>query len=313
MGGSRSRAKPSKRPGHKINGANFADRFFLGAGLGIISVRYQYDKKYSENFEGQTTGRANQCKSCFNNFVLNETRTTTGSGVNFTLGAIVKPIDYLQFGISYVTGSAYQLNDSYNGNMTSNWNNFDYYNNGKPLNSVSSKTYDDPVNYGLSTPGRLTFGTAIFIPKKGFITADIELVNYSSATTNNFSKQDFTYQIDADAEINSVASSRFKSVTNIRIGAEYRFNKFRVRAGYNAMGDPYSRKPTERINYSLTNLSSFSGGVGYRKSNLFVDLAIVYTQGDGYYVPYSLKNFPSPDYTYNNSTTRIMFTVGFPF
>jgi hypothetical protein len=294
-------------------GANFSDVVYLGAGLGITSVRYQYDKTYTENFEGQTTGRANQCKGCFNNFVLKETRTTTGSGVNFTLGAIVKPIDFVQVGVSYITGTSYQLNDSYNGSMTSSWNNFDYYNNGKPLNNVSSKTIDDPVNYGLVTPGRFTFGTALFIPKKGFITADVELVNYSKASTNNFSQQDYTYQIDADEEVNSAVSSRFKSVTNIRVGGEYRFDKFRVRAGYSVMGDPYSRKPTERINYSFTNLSSITGGVGYRKPNLFIDLAIVYTQGDGYYVPYSLKNFPSPDYTYTNSTTRIMFTVGFPF
>jgi hypothetical protein len=299
-------------------GANFLDKIFLGASLGITSLRYQYDKTYSENFEGQKMN----CNGCFNNFKLHEVRTTTGSGVNLTLGAIIKPIEFVQFGISYITSTAYQLTDTYKGSMSSSWNNFDYYNNGqKLLNNVSIDIDDpdpnrntlDPVNYGLGTPGRLNIGTALFLPKKGFITADIELVNYANASTSSFSEQLYNLTWDATNDVNKVVSSRFQSVTNIRLGAEYRYNDFRFRGGYSMMGNPYVKKPTDRINYSLTNLASITGGIGYRKAKFFVDLALVYTQGDGYYLPYSVSFAPSPYYSYTNSTTKIMFTVGFPF
>jgi hypothetical protein len=303
-------------------GANFLDKIFLGASLGIISVRYQYDKTYSEDFSGQTIGEIppNQtkprCQGCFNNFKLKETRTSTGSGVNLTLGALVKPVDYFQFGFSYTTSSAYQLTDSYNGTMTSSWNNYDYYGL-RNLTDQSSSTIDDPVNYSLSTPGRLKVGAAFFIPKKGFITAEIETVNYASASTSNFSDQLYSLTIDANSNVNRVVTSRFKSVTNLRIGGEYRIKNFRVRGGYNLMGNPYARQPFDRINYSLTDLGSISGGIGYRTAKFFVDMAVIRTQGNGYYLPYSVSSTfsdaPPPDYKYVNSTTRIMFTVGFPF
>lgn len=301
-------------------GANFNDKIFLGAGLGITSVRYSYDKTYKENYEGQKV--QSPCNDCFNNLRLTENRSTTGSGVNLTLGALFKPIDYVQFGVAYITPSAYQLNDTYTATMTSSWNNYEYYGpgTGKRLNNESFSTNDtdpsnptDPVSYGLSTPSRFTLGAAFFIPKKGFITADIELINYGNASTNNFSEQLYSLTIDAPSEVNNRVSSRFKSVTNMRIGAEYRIKKFRIRAGYNLMGDPYLRKPSDRINYSLTNVNSISGGVGYRQAKFYVDLALVNTQGDGYYVPYAVASPVSPYLNYSNSTTRIMFTVGFPF
>jgi Outer membrane protein transport protein (OMPP1/FadL/TodX) len=301
-------------------GANFNDKIFLGAGLGITSLRYSYDKTYKENFEGQKV--QSPCNTCFNNLELKETRSTTGSGVNLTLGVLFKPIDYFQFGISYVTPSVYQLTDTYTASMTTSWNNYEYYGpgTGKRLNNESFSTNDtdpsnpnDPVSYGLNTPSRFTFGSAFFFPKKGFIAADVELINYSNASTSNFSEQLYSLTIDAGSEVNNKVSSRFKSVANVRIGGEYRIKKFRLRAGYNFMGDPYLRKPIDRINYSLTNMSSISGGVGYRQTKFYIDLAIVNTTGNGYYVPYSVNSPVSPSLNYLNSITSIMFTVGFPF
>jgi hypothetical protein len=163
------------------------------------------------------------------------------------------------------------------------------------------------------TPSRFTAGAAIFIPKKGFITADVELVNYSKATTSSFSEQLYSLTIDASSEVNRPVSARFKSVANLRIGAEYRIKKFRLRGGYSIMADPYVRRPTDRINYSLTDMNSITGGVGYRDAKFFVDLAVVNTQGEGYYVPYAVAAPVSPSVDYSNRTTRIMFTVGFPF
>jgi hypothetical protein len=300
-------------------GANFNDKFFLGGGLGIMSVRYGYDKTYTENYEGQIM--LAPCNDCFNNFKLRETRTTTGSGVNLTLGALVKPVDFFQFGLSYVTPTAYQLTDNYTASMTSSWNNYDYYGTGEViLNNESYSTEDtdpgnptDPTSYSLVTPSRFTAGATIFIPKKGFITADVEFVNYSKATTSSFTEQLYSLTIDAPSEVNNRISSRFQSVTNLRFGAEYRINKFRLRAGYNIMADPYVRRPSDRINYSLTNMNSITGGVGYRDSKFFVDVAVINTQGDGYYVPYAVASPVSPSVNYNNATTRIQFTVGFPF
>jgi hypothetical protein len=60
-------------------------------------------------------------------------------------------------------------------------------------------------------------------------------------------------------------------------------------------------------------MNSITGGVGYRDSKFFVDVAVINTEGVGYYVPYAVDSPVSPSVDYNNSTTRIQFTVGFPF
>lgn len=311
-------------------GGNFSDKLFLGAGLGITSVRYEYSKTYTEDFAGQSTGIYDivqmkySCAKCFNSLRLNESRTSSGSGINLTFGAIYKPIDMVQVGLSYTTPTAYQLRDSYLGSMTTSWNNFEYFNNPVrpipppsrprgPLANESSPSLEDPVNYSLTTPGRLTFGLALFIAKRGFITAEIERVNYGSASASSFSEQQYSAPINAGREINPIISSRFTSVSNIRVGAEYRWKNFRFRAGFNSMGNPYSNRPLNKVNYSLTDLYSISGGAGYRTSKFFVDMAVVQTQGNGYYLPYSFQGYPAPHYNYQQAATRIMFTVGVPF
>ncbi|MBI3218227.1 MAG: outer membrane protein transport protein [Bacteroidetes bacterium] len=291
-------------------GANFMDKVFLGASVGIVSVRYEYDKTYKESFAGQ----AMNCNGCFNSLELKENRGTTGNGVNLTLGAIFKPVEFFQVGASYTTPTVYQLSDTYNASMNTSWNNFDYYEDGsKILSKVNSSTYDDPVSYSLSTPARFTFGAAVFYPKKGFITLDVEMINYSRATMSSFSTQYYSLSIDGDADVNRVVSARFTSATNLRMGGEYRLKKFRLRGGYSIMGDPYLRKPTDRVNYSLTGVSSITGGIGYRDTTFFIDLAVTNTQGNGYYVPYAVASDISPNLNYSNTSTRIMFTVGFPF
>jgi hypothetical protein len=291
-------------------GANFIDKVFLGASVGIVSVRYEYDKTYKESFAGQ----AMNCNGCFNSFELKETRGTTGNGVNLTLGAIFKPVEFFQIGASYATPTGYQLSDTYTASINSSWNNFDYYGNGsKILSKEKSSTYDDPVSYSLSTPARFTFGAAVFYPKKGFITLDVEMINYSRATTSNFSAQYYSLTINAESDVNRVVSSRFTSATNLRVGGEYRVKKFRIRGGYSIMDDPYLRKPTDRVNYSLTGVSSITGGLGYRDTTFFIDLAVTNTQGNGYYVPYAVATDISPNLNYVNTSTRVMFTVGFPF
>ena len=92
---------------------------------------------------------------------------------------------------------------------------------------------------------------------------------------------------------------------NFRLGAEYRLNSFRLRAGFSYMPDPYKSAQNNVYN----DLQSFSGGVGYRASKFFVDLTGVFTQGNTTYRPYT----NSPLVTNQNKNTLIMATVGFPF
>ena len=99
-------------------GINLSDRVFLGAGVGITSLDFTSRKTYSETFPSGNRP--------LNSMVLAENLHTSGSGINLTLGAIYKPIDFFQVGFSVATPTLYSLNDSYSAAMSTDWRNFPY-------------------------------------------------------------------------------------------------------------------------------------------------------------------------------------------
>lgn len=282
-------------------GANFSDKVFIGAGLGLTSIRYQSKKTYTESgysFDLDPTFKP------VDNMVLTENLKTNGSGINGSLGIIVRPIDAVQLGFSYITPTLYSLTDNYSATMTSQWNHFDYYGDGsKYFDNQGAQTDIVVSDYSLTTPSRISLGGSFFIAKSGFITADVEFVNYSGAKYSN-STSGISYQTDNDK-----IKSLYQSTTNYRLGGEFRLSNFRFRGGYSYMTDPF--KTTQ--NGVSGQVSSLSGGAGYRTKDFYIDLALVYTQGNSSYRPYTINSYDSPLVTQTNKNSLVMLTVGFPF
>ena len=269
-------------------GINLSDKFFLGGGIGVTSINYTSKKTYTETFPQD---------SLLSSLTLVENLRTKGSGFNATLGAIYKPMDIFQFGVSVATPTAYILSDTYNANMATDWVKFPFGAANLPPKPVA--TDDVFTDYYLTTPWRVSGGATFFIQKHGFVSADIEYLNYSS---NRYSTSTTGVSFTGD---NSDIKGLYHSVLNYRLGAEYRRNAFRFRAGYSYMPDPYKSLQNNVYN----DIQSFSAGVGYRASKFFVDLTGVFTQGNTTYRPYT----NSPIVSNQNKNTLIMATVGFPF
>ncbi len=276
-------------------GVNFNDFFYLGGGIGIASLNYQSKKVYRETFSsGPLFG-----------FELDENWHVTGTGVNATIGGIIKPKDFVQFGLSISTPTYYPtVSDDYNATLSSGWNNYNYVDVTHPSNNTilnglrDSIYYQTPLLYALSTPWRLKAGATFFIQKHGLITAEIEKVNYSNAhfTSNSNTPTDFS----AD---NKQIKTLLRNVFNLRLGGEYRFGSFRARLGYSYMPDPYTR-----IQNNVNNTrTSYSAGIGYRKTKFFVDLGFVQTQWNSSYIPYSISSIV----TIKNTNSSAMITVGY--
>lgn len=283
-------------------GANFLDKIFVGAGVGFTTLRYESNKTYREsNFNFSTDPNYNP----LNNLQLDETLKISGSGVNATLGIIARPIDMLQLGLSFNTPTLYQLTDTYNATLNTKWNNFDYFGDGsKILNNESEYTDAVVSEYTLKTPGRLNLGATVFVSEHGFITGDIEFVKYSGA---KYTAQNSGISYSDD---NSQIKSLYQATVNYKLGGEYRYQKFRLRAGGSFMPDPFK----DQQNGSSRNITSITGGVGYRSEHFYIDLAVIATQGKTSYRPYSLYNNPdSPLVINKNQLTTAMITLGFPF
>ena len=279
-------------------GGNVADRFYFGFGLGIMSLKYKNEKTYSE---------VRYPESILNNYSLFEKQDVSGTGVNGTIGIIVRPVNTLTIGVSFVTPTAYTLTDKFETSMRSIWNEsaFDYYGDDAFFTGDhgAQETLDD-WTYTLNTPMRLNTGLAFFFNKNGFITADIEWVDYSKIKFR-FDQGDINQENDAIKEL-------YTSVINYRFGGEFRTGTFRFRAGYNYLSNPL--KDQEEVNRAI---STYSGGIGYRKQKFYLDLSVLYSSSKGKRIPYIIYEdqgigpTPVADIKYN--TTRLVFTGGFYF
>lgn len=273
-------------------GANFNDVFFLGAGVGIASVNYQTKKVYAESF----------VDPYLRDFDLTESLQIKGSGINFTMGAIGRPVEGLQLGASFTTPTRYNITENWNASLASSWKNFEYL----PdlfLNEENGRTDMLTTNYTLTTPSKLSAGASYFFGKHGLITADIERLNYGS-TKYNSTTSGVSFTGD-NADIKEL----YRAVTNIRVGGEFRLESWRFRAGYNLMPDPYITVQNE----VKRSISSVSAGLGFRKSKYFIDLAYIYSLGKNTYRPYTINNVASPLYQYQQTSGNLVSTVGFTF
>lgn len=282
-------------------GVNIEDRFFFGAGLQLRSLRFDSKKTYGESdFHFVAFPSYNP----LHNFSLEETLKISGTGYAGILGAIIRPFDGLQIGVSFTSPTTYTLSDVYSARLKSDWNKFDYWGDGSEiLDKMDFETAEILSDYNLKTPGRITGGATYFFGKSGFISADLESVNYSAAKyvskTNGFS-------VDSD---NGIIKGLYRATFNFRMGGEYRVENFRFRAGFGILGEPFQEKQN---NISRT-ISNYSLGCGYKTKGFYIDAALSLKAGKNSYRPYNMPGDFSPLVTMNNQTAGILFTIGVPF
>lgn len=276
-------------------GGNYNDMIFFGGGIGITTIRYKSEKFFTEDFQGDPY---------LNNLALQEVLDIRGTGINATLGVIVRPVNFFQVGASITTPTFYQMSETYNAELSTSWKNFDYFGDGQViLNNESAATDIVTSDYTLTTPLKFSTGIA-FITKRGYIAGDVEFVN-PSKTKYDSETSGISY-----APENAAIRETFKAVTNFRLGGEFRHNIFRVRAGYAIQGNTFSD------DIDLDNqINTISAGVGIRTSKYFVDLAWIQSSSDAIYNPYSfvVYDLPTPEVDLEHKVTNVMLTLGMTF
>lgn len=273
-------------------GANFNDKLFLGAGIGLSTLKFKSTKLYSEDFDDPY----------LNYLDLEESLDIKGNGINATLGAIVRPVDFLQVGVSFTTPTYFEFTETYDAGMSTSWKNFDYYGDGSTiLNNESAATDIVTSDYSLTTPMKFSAGVA-FLSEYGIITGDVEFTNPAKAKySSNISGVSFSQD-------NENIKAAYQSVVNYRIGGEFRYKILRVRAGYGFQGS--ALKDYFDIDNSIQTIS---GGIGVRFKKFYADFALVNSNAKDYYQPYYFSDGPGPLVTLDSKTTTGMLTFGFTF
>jgi hypothetical protein len=281
---------------------NVDDKYFLGASLHLRTIRFDAETAYGESdFSFPNAGPG---YDPIFSVSLEERLKITGSGFSGTLGVIARPVDGLQFGLAYNTPTVYTMSDLYSARLATDWNNFDYFNDGSViLDRLDYETDDILADYKLKTPGRLTMGVTYFFGKSGFMTSDFEFVNLSNAKYTSL-LNDISYEPD-----NANIQSLYRSTMNVRLGGEFRYQKLRFRTGFGFLGEPFF----EPQNNIARTVSQFSTGFGYRTDTFYVDTALIFSAGKNSYRPYAVPGEFSPLVSINNNTTQFLITLGLPF
>lgn len=279
-------------------GGNYLDKLMLGATLGITSINYNR----SFNFEERDL--SGNLSNDFSSFQYTEKLATSGTGVNLKLGAILKASDNFRFGLALHTPTAIYLNDISSIVMTSNTDSFLTRNN--PSASPITTFKQDSVliyNYTLYTPGKVIGSFTLLFNKKGFLTADIEYLDYSSMTYR-FEDADFL----AESSMNNTIQKTYKSAVNVRVGAEAKLQDVSLRAGFAFYGSPYQSTVvnSDRLLFSL--------GTGYRTNTWFLDGAFVHSMQKIAEKPYVLNNLNDvSNAIIKNNSSQLLVTLGWKF
>ncbi|MBS1633005.1 MAG: aromatic hydrocarbon degradation protein [Bacteroidetes bacterium] len=287
--------------------ANFRDKLYLGVTLGFSLLNYERNSDFSE---ADATDNPN------NNFdyaTISENLTTSGGGVNLKAGVIFKPTESVRVGLAIHSPTFYQLTDRYSASVTTNTENYQ----GEQTQNSGVFTGDQAAEfkYWLLNPYRI-IGSASYVlhevedvrKQKGFITADIEYVNYKASSFSTDPDNNDTDSKNYLKSLNSAIDNSYKGAINFRVGGELKFTTIMARLGAAYYGNPY-----KDLNGEKGNRFQASGGLGYRNKGVFVDLAYVYTMGKDVQSPYRLQYAAFPNATIKSTGGNAIVTVGFKF
>ncbi|MFP5041747.1 OmpP1/FadL family transporter [Parasediminibacterium sp. JCM 36343] len=284
---------------------NHNDKFYMGASLTIPIISYKRELVYSE------TDATNDTTNQFKNFTYKENFSSSGAGIGAKLGFIYKPADSWRFGFAFHTPQAISYKDQIRSSMVTNTESYAHTvsENSDNLNEGNAGTRE----YVIYTPYR-AIASASYIfgaesdtrQQRGFISADVEFVNYRGARFGGKEAADQT-KLDYLKLVNNAIKSYYKSNINARIGAELKLNVFMFRLGAAYYGSPYADK---NIKASKT---LGTAGIGYRNHGMFIDIAYSHAFIQDANFPYRLNDKKDTYAIQKGSLGNAVLTVGFKF
>ena len=87
-------------------GINFGSKFYLGASLGATTINREQHIYYGEGYHYSAEPALNYCADNFN---YDQVSKMKGTGINFKIGAIYRPIEALRIGVAFHTPTYYTV------------------------------------------------------------------------------------------------------------------------------------------------------------------------------------------------------------
>ncbi len=304
---------------YSINfGGNFANTLYWGVGFGITDLEYTNETYYDESLAdarivdaeavGTETGEA---YTGIDNY-----KHISGTGFNFKVGLIYKPINELRIGFAVHTPTYYNLSHYYDA-----YTDF-YYESGYDTdldNDFYNYTSYAAFESKLNTPWRFIASVAGVIGEKGILSFDYERVAYNAMKVKD--RTGVKYE-DLAEDINN-----YYQASNIfRIGAEYRITpSLSVRAGYNcqlsAVKDDAANDRAQiytsgtNPSYAFDDTDQYiTCGLGCRLGRFYIDAAYVHEIRKSTFHAFTpFEGNSSPEWKLTDNNNSLVFSIGYKF
>lgn len=271
-------------------GANFNDRTYIGAGLGLQTLSYNIVNNHSEYFPNGVV---------FNGFGTRDDLIVNGTGINLIVGAIYRVSRNVRIGVNITTPTAMKIRETIYSAIQ-----IDQKPGTFETDYSTVETVPGDFNYKMTSPLRGNFGASIMLPKKiGMFSLEAEYVGYGNMVVKD--KNDLAWSSDQKRGIQSY----YKDVLNFKAGLELRKDKMRLRGGLNYLPDPV--QISGGVDRSKVVVS---GGLGFRNSKFFADVAYSANKFMTTFSPYTLSNPENFDSSLiSNKNGSLSFTLGMFF
>ncbi|MCM1152783.1 MAG: outer membrane protein transport protein [Muribaculum sp.] len=293
-------------------GGNISNIVYWGMDFDIINFNYSKSTVWGENLTNAQVEGKDGLELTNSNWRLNNLYQASGTGFNYKLGVIVKPIQELRIGFAFHTPTWYNLTENYTA-----WTTYRYGN----MNGTKEVDANDGVpaqtDFNFRSPWRLVASAATVLGGKFILSFDYEWAGTTGSkfSTPNYNSYDYGYDNGwdwgydwyykpasrADSPLDYISNDNSgyavsnyyirttcKATNTFRVGAEYRItDKFSVRAGYSNSSSPVAMEArdgkeviyTSDLNpsYTFDNSTNYvTCGLGWRTNHFYCDLAYVY-------------------------------------
>jgi len=291
-------------------GLNFNDTFYLGANLGISTLRYGQSEYWYEEPNNEAEFPAVPFdvnpNARFRYLEMKRIFDAKGSGVYLKVGALWR-LGALRLGAAVQTPTVMRMETR-----------MAWY--GKAVvdgvNLPSSKSPEWEDSYALVSPWRFNAGLAFTLGQSVLLSADYEIANYRSCYFRTRSESGLYYGNEYFSDVNADIKDVLGASHMLRIGAEAKISQaFAVRLGYGFTTSPernyleWVYNPSDGTDhlmvFPLTAQERaamcrhyLSAGLGFTTGPFFADIAVRYKMRyNQYYIPYTYYDYTGTNYT----------------
>ena len=259
---------------------NVNDRFYWGLTVGVDMLKYRSWNDYYEVSMSLPEGIRGDY-SLYNDHAID------GTGINFQLGAIVRPFEEspLRIGLVAETPTWFHLRKSTLFQLTDN------------VLGDRTRELESYLEYAIRSPWKLRAGIGSTVGTRLAWDVDYEFAAYGH-TAMGYPNRDIDdpynnlFNNTWDKDMNKNTKANMRATHNVRAGVEFKpINCLALRLGYNYASSAYNKNisldqyslDSYAMNYATTtsfmrmsDVHSITAGVGYKGKRTYIDLAYKY-------------------------------------